>query len=570
VSKISQLNASVREKLTELDIIDKTRDAYRGIPHFEENLKSLANRLIVDVEIVLTYVVKYSRSRLDKELSPETYEEKDLLTEIEQAKAQTENKVTPKTENTGVREDSIKTMPIKNRNQVGSPFKLRPPLQKSLTKDPNLDRRLENRLYPQFGIDSNPELIPKSISIKPIEKYKPIPPTPEKLEKNINDVFQTATYQRKEVQVSDLPQSNTFQGPKKLKPSRSNKSIASIEDLTSIITDSKVDPKTTKTSYSDAWKNYDILRIENKPLAVSQKNRKNLMEKVYNELVAYNGDIKKTINRYRLEYVSFSEKKKSRQKSFIIHETSLTTQTRSHLSTPTTSQSTHSQKPSVNQRNTFPNQTIYSNMKSKIEIYGGGKFSTLDHTNSPSLTLGHSQKNKAKVLVLPKLNIFEENGGLYSTTQSLGTPIQDTAHSKNKFFLGNDMKGKFDKSEANSPGNFPSKNHNENHGFAQAVEQHPHMYTKDPINRISPNLKESIQESIREVTPILKNSRAFASPNKLQEVGPLHNSKHKFQLSGDKIKLDEILDKRAKAHLEVLEYYPKVGNTINRTSPIKT
>ena len=142
--------------------------------------------------------------------------------------------------------------------------------------------------------------------------------------------------------------------------------------------------------------------------------------------------------------------------------------------------------------------------------------------------------------------------------------------SKNKFFLVNDIKGKFDKSEANSPGNLPLKNHNNNHCFEQAIEQHPNLYTKDPINRISPNLKESIQESIKEVTPVLKNSRAFGTPNKLQEIMPFPNSKPKFQLSGDKIKLEEILDKRAKAHLETLEYYPKVGNTIIKNSPIKT
>ena len=52
---------SVKDKLNQLNLIEKTRNSYRGLSKFEENLKTLIERSVVDLELVLNYIIAHSR-----------------------------------------------------------------------------------------------------------------------------------------------------------------------------------------------------------------------------------------------------------------------------------------------------------------------------------------------------------------------------------------------------------------------------------------------------------------------------------------------------------------------------
>lgn len=77
VGKIIQLNHSVKEKLNDLDILEKTKYSYSNLTIVEENLKNLTNRMVLDVEIILNYIIKVSRFRLNREITKTKSEDDD-------------------------------------------------------------------------------------------------------------------------------------------------------------------------------------------------------------------------------------------------------------------------------------------------------------------------------------------------------------------------------------------------------------------------------------------------------------------------------------------------------------
>ena len=64
ISKVVQINVKVREKLSELTILQKVEESHQEIPHFHSTLKKCLKKSEVNVEILMTYIALTSRLRL--------------------------------------------------------------------------------------------------------------------------------------------------------------------------------------------------------------------------------------------------------------------------------------------------------------------------------------------------------------------------------------------------------------------------------------------------------------------------------------------------------------------------
>ena len=69
MNKIFQLNLSVKDKLMDLNIFEKTKDLLKYNTQFEETLKAYSQRNTIDIEFTLAYIAKNFRMKFQKELA---------------------------------------------------------------------------------------------------------------------------------------------------------------------------------------------------------------------------------------------------------------------------------------------------------------------------------------------------------------------------------------------------------------------------------------------------------------------------------------------------------------------
>ena len=69
LNKVFQLNLSVKEKLIDLNIFEKTKELLKNNIQFEETLKAYSQRNNIDIEFTLAYIAKNFRMKLQKELA---------------------------------------------------------------------------------------------------------------------------------------------------------------------------------------------------------------------------------------------------------------------------------------------------------------------------------------------------------------------------------------------------------------------------------------------------------------------------------------------------------------------
>ena len=69
MNKIFQLNLSVKDKLIDLNIFEKTKDLLKNNPQFEETLKVYSQRNNIDIDFTLSYIAKNFRVKFQKELT---------------------------------------------------------------------------------------------------------------------------------------------------------------------------------------------------------------------------------------------------------------------------------------------------------------------------------------------------------------------------------------------------------------------------------------------------------------------------------------------------------------------
>ncbi len=67
-NKIIQLNNSAKDKLTQLNIFQHRKDAYSGIPEFEESLATILSQVPIHANHFLITLLEHSRKRFLEEV----------------------------------------------------------------------------------------------------------------------------------------------------------------------------------------------------------------------------------------------------------------------------------------------------------------------------------------------------------------------------------------------------------------------------------------------------------------------------------------------------------------------
>ena len=190
--------------------------------------------------------------------------------------------------------------------------------------------------------------------------------------------------------------------------------------------------KTTKSTLSEMWKNYDIMNIEYRPMVTTSKVefKKVLLDRAYNELVEFNIEIRKTIHKY-FNYAVTSRVSVQPNESYYINVNSakeaLMRSRKSYLR-----QNIKAQR-SISIDNTRSDGRVYKSVtyklgrdaKDEVETSGNVKSSIpqVPQVNSNLLkknipTKVQTSKANQKAFVLPKLYLLDSNTHASSTSNS--------------------------------------------------------------------------------------------------------------------------------------------------------
>ena len=82
MNKIFQLNLSVKDKLIDLNIFEKTKDLLKNISQFEETLKAYSQKNNIDIEFTLSYISKNFRIKFQKELTKLNISSENILNNL--------------------------------------------------------------------------------------------------------------------------------------------------------------------------------------------------------------------------------------------------------------------------------------------------------------------------------------------------------------------------------------------------------------------------------------------------------------------------------------------------------
>jgi len=463
-NKILQLSSSARDKLIQLGIFQQIKEAFLGISTFEELIGSVLAQVPIDVHFFLNCLIDHSRKRFfdkidqnpDAELEPyrnKALEMPQLFQKLELnlnlakvTSSQTQKGLSPQAssklpEEPKIRE-SVRIRNLEPNNLYRKDFikGTRNPLA---VKSVDSRSSFEGRDFQEKAlkeVNKPPEL--SSINEPAYQSLNAIKDTPTKEKSLREEVLALAlnlnspnVNQEKTVGSMQSNNSSRFSNVKKVKitsnSSSIKKSLCLEEPKEPQQTDQDKDKKDKEKDKpnKEAWlKNYDILKIEYTPLptATKKETKKLLLEKVYNQLLGSNTDIKKTMKRYRTSHLAYAQKKQSeneaqkeeaaKDNSTIIVETN-----RPKSLTPHSYANIPPAKPKpsavhANHRNLLSIENPKDTTEDVIDPNSEHFINILNHfsgslSSKQSKDLNSKKGTSQKFLVLPKLNLNADSQG---------------------------------------------------------------------------------------------------------------------------------------------------------------
>ena len=466
-NKIIQLNNSAKDKLTQLNIFQHRKDAYSGIPEFEESLATILSQVPIHANHFLITLLEHSRKRFLEEVdsdiqnNPEQTKRRNfegvqsLNTDINLRKMivykgsspMASSKANPFEDGKGresLRRRNIEPSgtPKRDLSKVGRS----PMTTKSIDNRPSFDFR-EESLKPVYDMSGVINKVNTMILAKEGVVDGETGNENEQLLTSVKeDAIRTMTPRQENVLTGINLNNSTSNNDKSLSFAAAGSNISSrvssvkkvkissSNNKKSICIEEPVDPAQAEKDKSqiraskEAWKrNYDILKIEDQqlPIASKKETKKLLLEKIYNQLLGTNNDIKRTIKYYHNNYQNFSVKKQSEEgpenqeeedideiepvviNSETSRPKSLTVQGSPNITAVKGKQN----KLTPNQRNLISIENLKEIMNCELGSDGFNVFGS----NSMSITTKNSKdsnqkKNTSqKFLILPKLNINSDN-----------------------------------------------------------------------------------------------------------------------------------------------------------------
>lgn len=346
MNKILQLNHSVKEKFSELNLLEKGKEAFSSLPSFEEELNTMCNEELLELDVILNFIIKNSQLRLEKELnrlsklvsSPQKLEKPKLTNLVSDLSSPTQSRRGTKVEtNFSLQGESLKNPAIfhicneetktpSGQSLITTPTSSNKPAGLPLTTKSS--QTPSQRLFPQTMMvngRASCELIVSTTTIHKPErmKGKDNPQLRESRKLSVQEPVRRLASQENTVQASvnsgtgenkvmNLP-SQTFQTmyldrfQNKVKPQRCQED----DNKDSVLCKSlNIMNSTVIVKYLKA---HDILLEEARILPSflkSEAPKAILLEKVHNELRRFNSEIMKSRERFKREWADSQQTKR--------------------------------------------------------------------------------------------------------------------------------------------------------------------------------------------------------------------------------------------------------------------
>jgi hypothetical protein len=405
VSKIVQLNKSVIEKMIELKIYDTCKEVLNEVPEFEIKLKMLSEESVVDLQKLLSLIVDFFRKKFRSRLL--YYKPSRDKTDKSPLRSGINSKAVFSTIDINA-ENGLRFAP-QSSNLIGymtpQGSQKSPLRQKASTLDP-----------PAPTISNTPKQKRVSMEAKMNQKRMSHQNSVSGNSKNGDKekkrslITQSPSNKKVETPVGRRRNSRTQKPPINMDPAifkmphnKSQKVLQILENFSNSF-ENKSDPKNPKSDPLDPYKNYDILRIENKPITLVNKkeSKKSQVERIFYELLLGNSLIKATIQEFRKNYADYKKRAetaavKDRQASSKIEMTAYTTR----------------QKPPIN--NNFIqnfqnfNENLYKEqLANHLALSPAKVLKVKENSNLSSLKNLGKTVSPQKMLVLPKFSFTHE------------------------------------------------------------------------------------------------------------------------------------------------------------------
>ena len=453
-NKILQLSSSARDKLIQLGIFQQIKEAFLGISTFEELIGSVLAQVPIDVHFFLNCLIDHSRKRffdkIDQNPDADIEHYRNKALEMPQLMNLNLTKV-PSNPQKGLSPQASSKLPDEPKIRESVRIRnLEPNIlyRKDFikgTRNPlavkSVDSRssFEGRDFQEKAlsqINKPPEL--SSINEPAYQSLNAIKDTPTKEISLRQDVLAFAlnlnnspnVNQEKAVGSVQSNNSSRFSNVKKVKITSNSSSIKKSVCKEEPAVDPQQAEKDKKEKEKEkpdkeAWlKNYDILKIEYTPLptATKKETKKLLLEKVYNQLLGSNHDIKKTMKRYRNSHQAYSQKKQSENEAQKEEITNVIVETNRPKSlTPHSYANIPPAKPKpsavhANHRNLLSIENPRDTTEDIIDPNSEQFINILNHfsgslSSKQSKDFNSKKGTSQKFLVLPKLNLNADSQG---------------------------------------------------------------------------------------------------------------------------------------------------------------
>jgi len=508
-NKIIQLNNSAKDKLTQLGIFQHRKDVYSRIIEFEESLATILSQVPIHAHHFLITLLEHSRKRFLEEVdsdvqnNPEPTKRRNfegvqsLNTDINLRKMIVYKGSSPMASaKANLFEDTKGRESLRRRNiePSGTPKRdlskvgRSPMTTKSIDNRPSFDFREDNKpVYDMSGVINkvNTMVLAKEGAVEgETGNENEATEQQQLLTSAKEDAIRTMTPRQENVMTGINLNNSTSNNDKSLSFAAAGSTnissrvssvkkvkITSSNNKKSICIEEAIDPAQAEKEKSqiraskEAWKkNYDILKIEDQqlPTASKKETKKLLLEKIYNQLLGTNNDIKRTIKFYHTNYKTFSLKKQSEdvgnqeeeedvdeiEPIVVNSETSRPKSLTVQGSPNVTATKSKQNKLTPNQRNLISIENLKEIMSCELGsdgfVFGSNSMSI---TTKNSKDKNEKKQTSQKFLILPKLNINSDN--THSQNMFPSWPVSSLqgtkAMAKNNFGMDFAAKHKYEK-----------------------------------------------------------------------------------------------------------------------------
>jgi len=457
-NKILQLNVSAKDKLLQLGIYTQTKQTSQGISSFEESMTSILSQSPIDAHSFLAFLIENSRKRFYDEIDSDMHQGAEIKLKLSESSSHSIIKAEMNATR-GILQKGLSSF-VSNKTTT----------EENKPREGFKGKSFESRTLPrkEFSKSSKSPLTLKSIDCRPSYDFRDEPKSGYDMSTsisrgvNLNGIKETtefagSVFPNEMESEHATPVKGSFMKEMKVKQesltlgiSLNNTNITSEKSLTLMTTISsrgssvkkvKISSSNNKKSLcleettevqsekkevkvnKETWlKNYDILKIEHQPLPVASKKetKKLLLEKVYNQLLGTNTDIKRTIKYYRTNYLTFKQRKQS--ESDVSKQVPMVLSSETSRPKSLTIQSSSNSIPTkAKVSNINPNQRSLISMENiKDMVHHSMSTDAFMNAVNPfySNSMNISKQNKEfsqkkpssqKFLILPKLNLNSES-----------------------------------------------------------------------------------------------------------------------------------------------------------------